>query len=169
MSSSVPTSSQWASLELRHATARVLARMRVLPCDIDDLTQEALARALASGQLPTSLAECEAYVKKVAHDLAVDDTRRNSARRAWDVGLCDSPDDWCVENHGHMPAIDQLLARECIDRVREAIAQGELPARMLSIWLAVSEGVPQEEIADEHGIAHQTVRNDLHRLRQLLA
>jgi IS30 family transposase len=46
------------------------------------------------------------------------------------------------------------------------VERGGLSPLALGIVHAVSEKVPQSEIAEELGVGHQTVRNELRRARQ---
>jgi DNA-directed RNA polymerase specialized sigma24 family protein len=164
MSSKASGPSLLATATVRADVTVVLKQRGVHPDDLHDLVQETLARALAVHSPPRDLAECMLLTRVIARNVAVDHVRRRIVRQRHHSSA--APED--------QPARDDPFAdpRDPIDRRRQLTLmmcdpeRGGLSPRELAIVHAVSERVPQAEIAAELGVCHQTVRNELWRARR---
>jgi RNA polymerase sigma factor (sigma-70 family) len=154
--------SNLATPKIHAAIAQALRRLRIPPAEIGDLRQVVLAKALATKVQPATLEECEALVRKIARDAAFDWFRRRSTRGKYEVGPCEDPDGHAEVREGDEP----LEVREQIASVQRDLEQGRISQRQAAILERIAEGVPQTEIAQELGLAHQTVRNELSAARK---
>ncbi len=153
---------QLATPQIHTAIVSALRRRRVPPGEIGDLRQVVLAKALATQSPPATLEECEGLVRKIARDVAFDYFRRRSSRGKHDAGPCDNPDD----HPAHPRDEDPIDVQEQIASVRRDIEQGRISPRQVDILERVVDGLPQTQIAQELGLAHQTVRNELSAARK---
>jgi RNA polymerase sigma factor (sigma-70 family) len=127
---------------------------------VDDLVQTTLLRAHASGAVPERV---EAFTIKIARDAATDAARATRIRGVVDAGPYEGGDGPTLEEC-HAPS-----DHDPIDVQSYLALIGRLSPRSQQILLAVSERVPQGEIARELGVSPQAVRNDLHRARKTFA
>jgi DNA-directed RNA polymerase specialized sigma24 family protein len=164
MSPTAPLSNPLASPTVRADILAVLRRRGIGPDDILDLVQETLARALAVRNPPRDLPECTRLTRVIARNVAATHVYRRALLRRHDSGA--APDDTPAPDDGFATTRDPIdRDRQLALMVRE-VTRGRLSPRAVAIVHAVSEDVPQTAIAEELGIGHGTVRNELCRARR---
>jgi len=117
-----------------------------------DLAQEALARAWARWRRVGALDRPEAWVRRVLHNLAVDEARWHGRRRRLPLADVAAPAGPDVEAMTVAAALQVLP-----------------PSHRRAMVLHDVAGVPVDEIAEEIGVPSGTVRSWLSRDRALLA
>ena len=164
-----PASANLARVEVRSAIAAALRRKYVKTDDIEDLTHDVILKALALPELPASLPECTALVRKIAGDLAVDRMRQRRSRGRYNVGPCEDPDDRSAsEFTASAGADDAIDVRRQLAFTQRQIEAGRISARQAAILEADADDVPQSHVARRLNVAYKTVRNDLTRARRKL-
>jgi len=153
-----------AAAAVRADIAAALKRRGVGADDVDDLVQETLARALAAHNPPRDLAQCALLTRVIARNVAVDYVRRRVVHRRYDSPA--APDDQPTEDGASLDTRDPVDGRRQLTLMKHEVERGRISRRALAIVHAVSECVPQTEIAAELGVCHQTVRNELWRARR---
>ena len=143
-----------------------MRRRGVAGDDVHDLVQETLARALALPKPPRDATEWMPLAKAIARNVATDHFRRRASRQRYDLGPYANPDDRAARSDAGSGERDAIDLKRQIAMMREQLESGELSMRSFAIVQAVSEDVPQDEIAEELGLGHQTVRNELCRVRR---
>jgi DNA-directed RNA polymerase specialized sigma24 family protein len=161
--------SNLARVEVRSAIAAELRGRHVRTDDIEDLTHDVIVKALVLPELPASLPECTALVRKIAGDLAIDRMRQRRSRGRYNVGLCGDPDARSTSQFTAAAGADDAIAvRRQLAFVQHQIEAGLLSARQAAILEADADGVPQSHVAERLNVAYKTVRNDLARARRTL-
>jgi DNA-directed RNA polymerase specialized sigma24 family protein len=156
-----------ASDDARRAVIAILRRRGFRPSDIDDLTQDVLARALLVTPPPPTLVRCVGLVKKMAHQAAIDAVRRAIGRRRFDVGPPDEAALECAADPDATAAPDIADRRRQLAVVRAQIDRGAISARQATMLAMTADGAPRAEIAAHFGIAEQTVANELATARKV--
>ncbi len=146
---------------------RYLARLAPDPETARDLTQETLVRALRAfqgGALPDDL---QAWLFRVATNLARDEHKSAYRQR---VTLFDSPDP--PGGHGAQPGPEQrvLEASVTVERQRavQRALQGLAPELREVVVLRFCEDLPVKAIAGIVGIPEGTVKSRLYRAYRIL-
>jgi RNA polymerase sigma factor (sigma-70 family) len=154
-----------ATAEVRAAIERAL---RGIPReDREDAVQEVLARALTVAEPPT-LEECVALVVRIAKNLSVDELRKKVTRGKVDAGAIEDPDDVEGPDRGPSSHREPLDDKKQLAFVKAQIDAGEIPERTAKMLEGVADGVRQDEVAKELGLAHSTVRNEVGKARAKL-
>lgn len=141
----------------RKSLARYLTGRTGCPAIADDLLQDAWLK-LHRSNADETIANPQAYLRRMAANLAIDDARTN-ARRLLDPTeiemLLDIPDE--------APGVEQraadFQALECLTEILE-----EMPARRRELFLAARvEGLPHKQLASRFGVSLRTVELEIHR------
>jgi RNA polymerase sigma-70 factor (ECF subfamily) len=148
----------------RRALNRFLAARGASPHEAEDILQEVF---LKLGKLPTGpIADPLAYLYRMADNLLLDARRSRTRRSAREEA-------WTAARHGigeidNQPsAEDQLIARERLNLVRQAL--GRLPERTLYIFRRFRlDEIGQRQIAAELGITVSAVEKHLQRAYRAL-
>jgi RNA polymerase sigma factor (sigma-70 family) len=154
--------------EVRSAIAAVLWKHRVPSEEVEDLTQEVLARALTIDDPPATLPACIALVRKMATFVAIDCIRRRRRVRLFDVGPDENPDERAELGASADDVVDSIDRRRQIDFVRRAFDGPTLSRRQVAILRAEIDDIPQSDVAQRLRIAFQTARNELTTARRTL-
>ena len=117
-----------------------------------DLAQEALVRAWAQWRHVSTLDRPEAWVRRVLHNLAIDEARWRGRRHRLPLADATAPAG---------PDVEAMTVA--------AALQALPPPRRRAMVLHDVAGVPVDEIAEELGVPSGTVRSWLSRDRALLA
>jgi RNA polymerase sigma-70 factor (ECF subfamily) len=137
--------------------SRIVGQLFVLTHDLqeaEDLAQEAFARASVRWRRIRTYGAPEAWVRRVAFNLAADQ-RRRSLRRVRALTRMEPPPD--------VPAVDA----QSVDLAR-TLARVPLRSRQVLVLHYVAD-VPLEEIAGQLGVPLGTVKSRLARGRETLA
>ncbi|MBB4865721.1 RNA polymerase sigma-70 factor (ECF subfamily) [Pseudomonas nitritireducens] len=141
----------------RKTLARYLTGRTGCADTAEDLLQEAWLK-LNRAQASDAVANPAAYLRRMAANLAIDDSRANS-RRLLDAteidALLDVPDE--------APGVEQQVAdRQALERLTEILK--ELPVRRRELFLAARvEGLPHKQLASHFGVSLRTVELEIQR------
>jgi RNA polymerase sigma-70 factor (ECF subfamily) len=126
-----------------------------------DLAQEAIVRAYERRDDLAQVADLDAWLRRVVHNLAIDRTRREREILVDDVEAAWMSDDYTVD------AADVVLAAETRDELEDALLR--LPAiYRAAVILHDRDGFTVRELADVAGIDLPAAKQRLRRGRMML-
>lgn len=137
--------------------------------DLEDGLQEvrlkAITRFSRGLKPPDQLAEMRALCAKIAREYAIEVLRRNTRRGRYNVGLCESPDDYTpLIRHEERDPVD---ASRQIAIVKQLFEEGVMPEHGAEILLDVASDATYPEIAEDLGLSVDTVRGRMRKMRKL--
>ena len=145
----------------------VLAHRHIDKADWDDLIQETRVRAWMGENHPDTIDGWRALCQKIIGDLIIDHIRKHDRRGCHDAGVTSFADDHPDgRTEGDGERRDPIDERRMLELFEEMVADGEVPSRSRQIVAMVAESVPQDEIAEQLGVSHQTVRNDYTKIKK---
>jgi len=146
----------------RDTVYRYLLAVTNSPTDAEDLTQETFIRLFQDLRRGQRIDNLRAWLFRVAHNLAVDLSRRPCRVHAAESGLADQVED--LRKDSEPDAECRILERERIDRVLARLSPQERHCMELR-----TEGLRYREIAEVLGIRVPTVQTVLRRAVQKLS
>ena len=137
---------------------------------IDDDVPEVQARALRAARcrrMPANLGEWKALSATIAERYAIDENEEETAREAYDVGLCEDPDErGPLQRASPRDRVDTRRLMEALEGQFEA---GEMPDKGAEILAGVADGLTRNEIGEELGLSENVVRYRLAKMREIFA
>ncbi|HEY1697093.1 MAG TPA: hypothetical protein VGG39_33265 [Polyangiaceae bacterium] len=146
---------------VRRALVR-FGRRKFLSDDVPEVQTRAL-EAARIGPMPPDLPRWKALGRTIAKRFAIDERIKWEARRKYDTGLCEEPDE-CgpIEvEHGR----DPVDTKRYLAVLKDQFDAGEMPAMGGEILWGDAEDVPQEETAEETGLSERQVKQRLKQMR----
>jgi RNA polymerase sigma-70 factor (ECF subfamily) len=137
--------------------------------DLEDGLQEVRLKAITRFgrglKPPEQLAEMRALCAKIAREYAIQVLRCNARRARYNVGLCESPDDYTpLIRHEQRDPVD---ASRQIAIVKQLFEEGVMPEHGAEILLDVASDATYPEIAQDLELTVNTVRGRMRKMRRL--
>ena len=138
--------------------------------DLPDGRQEVRCRAIerfaAGVPIPETLSAMKAFCATIARNYAVDALRKKKYRERYDVGLCETPEDYSpLEPSGEQR--DPVDTARQLEEAAALFREGKMPDDGVDILEGVASGCSYPEIAGDLGISARALRGRLNTMRKV--